>query len=260
MSVFNVAIKENVALVEYNNPPLNILTMENLKNLEQIILELNNQAEVSVIVFTMKMQGKVYCAGMDLDEMLASKEEVGGIESYCKVSKQYYSVFDRVEKPIIYVYDGIVRGGGVEMSFFADFRIAGEHINLALPEIGIGIIPGGGGTQTLARLIGEGSAKDLIMTGRSVKAEEMKLIGLVQRIFPSESLLEDALEFASNLAKYSPQALRSAKLSIHKGRQVDLYEGLALETAVFVDNFKTEDATEGITAFKEKRQPVFKNR
>lgn len=260
MSVFTVTIQENVALVEYNNPPLNILTMENLKQLEQIMLELNDQAEVSVIVFTMKMQGKVYCAGMDLDEMLASKEEVDGIESYCRVSKQYYSVFDRVEKPTIYVYDGIVRGGGVEMSFFADFRIAGERINLALPEIGIGIIPGGGGTQTLARLIGEAPAKDLIMTGRSVKAEEMKSIGLVQRVFPSESLLEDALSFASDLAKHSPQGLRSAKRSIHKGRQVDLYKGLALETAVFVDNFETEDATEGITAFKEKRQPVFKNR
>lgn len=260
MSVFNVTTQEKVALVEYNNAPLNILTMENLQELEQILLALNEDVEVSVIVFTMTMQGKVYCAGMDLDEMLATKEQENGVKEYCRVSKQYFSIFDRIDKPTVYVYDGIVRGGGVEMSFFADFRIAGERINLALPEISIGIIPGGGGTQTLSRLVGESVAKDLILTGRSVKAEELKTIGLVNRVYSSDNLMEEVLTFAKEMAKFSPQGLQSAKRAIHQGRQKDLYEGLELETSVFIKNFQTEDATEGITAFKEKRKPIFKNR
>ncbi|RAV67165.1 crotonase [Aerococcus urinae] len=262
MSVVETKVENKVGKIILRNDPLNILEMEHLQLIEDAVHEMDNNDEVSVIYFTMVMQkeGKIFSAGMDLDEMLATQEEENGIENYCKVSKRNYSCFYYAKKPVIYVYDGIVRGGGCEMSLFADYRIAGEKLNIALPEIGIGIIPGGGGTQTLQRLIGVANAKSLIYTGRPLKAEEAKEVGLVQNVFPSDSLQEEATKIAEKMAKNSPQGLQAAKRAINDGAHLPIDKALAFETEVFIDNFKTEDAAEGIKAFKEKREPNYKNR
>ncbi|MGX7091111.1 enoyl-CoA hydratase/isomerase family protein [Hutsoniella sourekii] len=262
MSAVEVKIENRVGTVTYNNPPLNILTMANLQEIEDAVAELDKNDEVAVIVFTMAMQkdGKIFCAGMDLDEMLATQEDPNGIEEYCRVSKQNYTILHRVKKPVIYVFDGVVRGGGCEMSLLADIRLSGTHLNLALPEIGIGIIPGGGGTQTLQRLIGTANAKALIYSGDVIRSERAYELGLVQEVYESDELLEKAQEYAEKIAKHSALGLQAAKRAINDGQYKPLEEGLAMETEVFVENFKTEDAAEGITAFKEKRKPVYKNR
>lgn len=262
MSVLTVTVENKVGKIILNNPPLNILEMAHLQEIEDAVKRLDEDDNVSVIYFTMAQQknGKIFSAGMDLDEMLATQKEENGIEEYCRVSKRNYSCFYFAKKPVVYVYDGIVRGGGCEMSLFADVRIAGKKLNLALPEIGIGIIPGGGGTQTLQRLIGQSRAKALIYTGSTLNAEQAKEFGLVHEVFPSETLQEKAIEFAEKMAQNSPQGLQAAKRAINQGSNLEISEALPFETKVFVENFATEDAKEGIRAFKEKRRPVFKNK
>lgn len=260
MSAVTMKVEQHVAVISYNNPPLNVLTMENLAIIADKVREADANDDVRVIVFTMDLQNKVYCAGMDLDEMLACGETEAGMQQYCDDSKSYYEVFETASKPTIYVMDGIVRGGGFELSLFADFRVCGENINLALPELTIGIIPGGGSTYNLPKLIGESQAKEMIMTGRTYKVDEIRELGLMNKIVPSDQVLDTAMELAQAIGRNSGLALKAAKRAINEGRYQAFGPAMQAETEIFVDNFMTHDAREGITAFREKRAPEYQNK
>ncbi len=171
-----------------------------------------------------------------------------------------YSLMEEFPKPIIAMINGYCLGGGCELSMACDIRIASDRAKLGQPEVNLGIIPGGGGTQRLPRLVGEGRAALLIMSGTLIGADEAFQIGLVDKTFPAEELREKTLEIARGIAAKSPIALQAAKETILAARRMPLDEGLHFERAWFSLLFSTEDKEEGISAFLEKREPDFKGR
>ena len=168
--------------------------------------------------------------------------------------------FADIHKPTIAALSGYVFGGGCEMSLLCDFRIAADNSLIAVPEINIGIIPGGGGTQRLPRLVGLGPATELIMLGEPIKADKAEKIGLVNKVVPFDQLDAEVEALAKKLMKKSSMALRSAKIAIKKGISVDLKHGLQMEQDVFAVLFGTQDQKEGMAAFVEKRKPNFQGK
>ena len=254
---FDFEVKDKVAIITLNNPPLNIMTIDMLYDLQQLVLECDKNEKIRVIIFTAAGE-KVYTAGMNLDEMTGLDRN--GLHKYLIGSREVFSTFENALKPIIVAMKGIVRGGGLEMALSCDFRICGENTNFALPEINVGIFPGGGGTQRLQRVIGQAKAKELIYFGKAFNAEEAEKWGLINKVVPNDQLLEEALKWANELAEKSPIALSNVKDVIQSGAGLDLKQALQYENYVFLDMFNSEDRKEGIQAFKDKRKPVYQNR
>lgn len=258
--VISYEVEGRVGIVKYNNAPLNIMTMDTLAQLHNQLEQADKDPATDVVVMTMELQkeGRIFSAGMNLDDMLETKLSTDyTTKQYCDESKSYFGMLARMEKPVIYAFDSNVIGGAFEMSLYADFRIGGEHLKLTLSEISLGIIPGGGGTQTLTRLVGPSKAKEIILTARTLRAEEAKELGIVNQIVPSDQLREKTLEFANQMAQYSGPALKAAKASIDAAITSELATGLNIETDIFRKQFETDDATEGIRAFKEKRDAEY---
>lgn len=171
-----------------------------------------------------------------------------------------HCLIEDFEKPVIAAVSGIALGGGCELALACDFRIASESAKFGLPEINLGGLPAGGGTQRLPRLIGVAKAKEMIMTGDSIDGREAYRIGLVNRVVPVDSLLEEAKKIAGRISEKAPLAMKMAKIAINKGIQMDLNSGLDYEAQCVTVLYKTEDRREAINAFKEKRKPLFKGR
>jgi enoyl-CoA hydratase/carnithine racemase len=160
-------------------------------------------------------------------------------------------------RPFVAALNGAALGGGLELALACDLRVAAESAQLGLPEVSLGIIPGGGGTQRLARLVGVAHAKDLVLTARRITAAEALAMGLVARIVPAPRLLEEALELAGQIARNAPVSLRQAKRAIDDGFHLPLEEALELENRLYQDCLGTRDRVEALRAFAEKRTPVF---
>jgi enoyl-CoA hydratase len=200
---------------------------------------------------------KAFIAGADIGEFegrtaLTQREAMKGLR-----------IFDAVEefpKPVIAMINGFCLGGGLEFALACDLRIASDTAKLGQPEINLGIIPGGGGTQRLTRLIGEGKSMELILTGDSIAAAEAKTIGLVNDVVPAAELRSHVLALAGRIAEKSPIALRMAKEAVKTASRMNLREGLDRETDLFSLTFGSEDKEEGVRAFLEKRKPDFKGR
>jgi enoyl-CoA hydratase len=165
---------------------------------------------------------------------------------------------ERMSKPTIAAINGYALGGGLELALACDIRIASENAQVGLPEVSLGTIPGFGGTQRLSRAVGAALAKELIFTGRRVKADEALRIGLVNKVVPLAELMATAKQLARDIAANGPQAVRLAKEVIDDGLQTDLDSGLRLEEKAFGLTFATRDQKEGMAAFSEKRKPVWK--
>lgn len=199
---------------------------------------------------------KVFCAGADLKERLT----MSTVEVKQTVSLIRY-VVDEVEllpMPVIAAINGAAFGGGLELALACDIRMAAETAKVGLTETSLAIIPGAGGTQRLPRLIGIGKAKELIYTAKRVDAFEAKELGIIEHVVPKEELLNKAMEIAKKIAENGPIAVGQAKLAINKGIEVDLQTGLEIEKMAYAITIPTKDRTEGLTAFKEKRKPVYK--
>jgi enoyl-CoA hydratase len=169
-------------------------------------------------------------------------------------------LLESMPKPTIAAVNGFALGGGCELALACDIRYAAERATFGQPEIGLAVIPGWGGTQRLARAVGAGLAKDLILTGRTIDAAEALRIGLVSAVYPGAELLERVLESAEALARKSPVALSAAKDAANRALQGDLASGLAYEAILFAALFATADQKEGMAAFTEKRDPKFQGR
>jgi enoyl-CoA hydratase len=167
---------------------------------------------------------------------------------------------ENLEKPVIAAVNGFALGGGCELSLACDIRIASTKAKFGQPEAGLGITPGCGGTQRLARTIGPGMAKELIYTAKIIDANEAYRVGLVNKVVEPENLMKEAKDLANTIAANAPIAVKMCKAAINKGIQCDIDTGLSYETAVFGLCFATEDQKEGMTAFVEKRDKCFKNR
>ena len=200
---------------------------------------------------------RAFSAGADIKEM-AEKNAV-----QMTMSGHFFPLWDKVgryPKPIVGALSGFVLGGGLELAMSLDVLIASETTQLGQPEIDIGVIPGGGGTQRLARAVGKSKAMEMILTGKRIGAEEARGLGLVSRVVPKEAYLEEAKKVASEIASKSPVAVRLAKMSVNKTFEMGLKDGLDFERELFYLLFASEDAKEGMGAFMEKRKPNFRGK
>ena len=192
---------------------------------------------------------KVFAAGADIKEMQAMDHTA--MVKRSKSLQDSFTAVARIPKPVVAAVTGYALGGGCELALCADIRIAGERAKLGQPEILLGLIPGAGGTQRLSRLVGPSRAKDLIFTGRHVKADEALRIGLVDRVVPDDEVYAQAHAWAAQLAKGPALALRAAKESVDVGLETDIDSGLAVERNWFAGLFATEDRETGMRSFVE---------
>ena len=200
---------------------------------------------------------RAFSAGADIKEMA----EMNAVQM--TMSGHFFPLWDKVgryPKPIVGALSGFVLGGGLELAMSLDVLIASETTQLGQPEIDIGVIPGGGGTQRLARAVGKSKAMEMILTGKRIGAEEARGLGLVSRVVPKEAYLEEAKKVASEIASKSPVAVRLAKMSVNKTFEMGLKDGLDFERELFYLLFASEDAKEGMGAFMEKRKPNFRGK
>jgi enoyl-CoA hydratase len=200
---------------------------------------------------------RAFCAGADIKELMGRslREQREG----AAFGQGVFTKFDTLPMPSIALINGYAFGGGLELALACTFRLAVRTARLGLPEIKLGLIPGYGGTQRLPRLIGEARALEMILTGRAVEADEAQCIGLVNRIVDGD-LLEAGKSFAREMTGYSLPAIALARDAVHRGLAVPLKEGLEIEADLNTLAFQTADAVEGMTAFLEKRKPVFRDR
>jgi enoyl-CoA hydratase len=251
--------EKGIVKLTINRPEVrNALNAATRKEIRNAIGEIEKDGDVRVVIITGAGE-KAFISGADIT---AFKEATPIMmeESASTLGQQLFSDIENLSVPVIAMINGFCLGGGQELAICCDIRIASENAKFGQPEVNVGIFPGAGGTQRLPRLIGWGKAKELIYTGRIIDAVEAERIGLVDKVVPPERLEEEVNQLAETIASKSPLIIKLAKKAINKGMYTDLAAGLAYEKANFALCFATEDRTEGVTAFLEKRKPEFKGR
>lgn len=247
-------INKNVAVVTINRPPVNPLNTKVFQELNTIFGELEANDEVRAIILTGSGE-KAFVAGADINEM--ANLGLVGINKMNKISRTVFSKVENLTKPVIAAINGLALGGGLELALACDLRISSSKAKFAFPEVGLGIIPGGGGTQRLQKMVGQGVAKELLYFGEMFDAYRALELNMVNKVIPLEDLLDTAQEWAQKLAQKPPVALQMLKLAVNTGGNTDLESGLIIESACFANAFSTEDRKEGLQAFIEKRKPIF---
>jgi enoyl-CoA hydratase/carnithine racemase len=243
----NLEVAEGVGTIRLDRPPMNALDVATQDRLRELAEEATARDDVrAVVVYGGE---KVFAAGADIKEMQVMDH--AAMVKRSKALQDSFTAVARIPKPVVAAVTGYALGGGCELALCADIRIAGERAKLGQPEILLGLIPGAGGTQRLARLVGPAKAKDLIFTGRQVKAPEALEMGLVDRVVPDEEVYEQARAWAAQLAKGPAIALRAAKESVDVGLETDIDSGLAVERNWFAGLFATEDRATGMRSFVE---------
>jgi enoyl-CoA hydratase/carnithine racemase len=244
-----------VAVVTVSRPQvLNALNARTMDELRHAALELRHDAGVRAVIITGAGE-KAFVAGADINE-LAQQTPVRGREMALR-GQHVLDLIERLGKPVIAAINGFALGGGCELAMACTVRIAADTARLGQPEINLGILPGYAGTQRLPRLVGRDRAMDLILTGRHVFAQEALAMGLVTRVVPAASLMDEGRSLAGELAAKAPVAVRLAMEAISRGLDMSFADGCALEASLFGLTAATEDMREGTRAFLEKRKPVF---
>lgn len=250
----NLTIDNGIGWIRLNRPEkLNALNSVVYLELEQVVADVERNDSVRVVVVT--GNERAFAAGADIDHMAQ-----GDVKAACELTDQGMRTQERLAdlpKPTIAAISGYCLGGGLELALCCDFRIASETAVFGLPEIGLGIIPGGGGTQRLPRLVGTGPALKLILTGDTINATDALGIGLVEQVVVVAEVERSVEAFAARLIKRPAMALRAAKSAVRKGMSMSLKDGLVVEKDLFCMLFGTADQKEGMRAFLEKRQPEF---
>lgn len=240
-------VSEGVGTLRLDRPPMNALDIAIQDRLRELAEEATRRDDVRAVV----IYGgeKVFAAGADIKEMQAMDHTAMVVRS--RALQESFTAVARIPKPVVAAVTGYALGGGCELALCADIRIAADNAKLGQPEILLGLIPGAGGTQRLARLIGPAKAKDLIFTGRMVRADEALSLGLVDRVVAADKVYEEAHAWAAKLAQGPALALRAAKESIDAGLETDIETGLAIERNWFAGLFATEDRERGMRSFVE---------
>ena len=249
---------DGVATVTLDRPAVHNAMNDGMRReLTQCFTELANRDDVHVVVVTGAGE-RAFSAGADIREFVEPLVPVRFREGRRRLD--FRQAMDRCPQPIIAAIRGYAFGGGLELALACDIRVAGDDAQLGLTEINLAIIPGGGGTQRLPRLVGRGKALEMILTGARVPAAEALAIGLVERVVPAAAVLTSALDLARSLAAKAPVALRYAKEAVVKGLELPLADGLRLEGDLSTLLRTTEDRVEGARAFLEKRRPRWTGR
>ena len=233
----------------------NALGRQLLGEFREVLAALKCDRSARVVVLHSLVDG-VFCAGADLKERAGMAQPE--VERFVKGLRAAFTALEDLPLPTIAAIEGAALGGGLELALACDLRVAGGGAKLGLPETGLAIIPGAGGTQRLPRLIGRSKAKELIFTGRRIGAQDAAALGLVDHAMPAGQAVEKALEIAREILPNGPVALRAAKAAVNRGLEVDRDAGLAIERACYGEVIPTQDRLEGLAAFREKRRPVYR--
>jgi enoyl-CoA hydratase len=251
-------INESIAVVTLNRPEkLNALNSKTIDELRNVFMEINKNESISVVILTGSGE-KAFVAGADISEL--NKLDTIGAKAFSENGQEVFNLIENLNKPVIAAVNGFALGGGCELALACHIRVASENAKFGQPEVNLGIIPGYGGTQRLARLINSGRAMEYILTGDMIDANEAFRIGLVNRVFPKEELMAKATEMANKIASKAGSAVRLALKAVNASGEVTSKEGQDYEASLFALCCGTEDFKEGTTAFLEKRKPVFKNK
>jgi enoyl-CoA hydratase len=249
--------RDRVALITINRPEKrNALNIQTRQEGAAALEELREDEETRVVIIT-GAGDKAFIAGADISEF-AGRTAI--TQRDVMLGRSLFTAIDTFPKPVIAMINGYCLGGGCELALACDLRVASENAMFGQPEINLGIIPGGGGTQRLTRLVGEGKAMELILTGEMIDALTAHALGLVNLVVPLAELEAKTMELAQRIAEKSPIALRLAKEAVKTAARSNLDEGLRREVDLFALCFSSEDKDEGVRAFLEKRKPVFKGR
>jgi len=249
--------RERVAIITINRPEKrNALNIQTRAEGAAVLDELRADDSVRVVVLT-GAGDKAFIAGADIAEFA---ERTALQQREVMLDRSLFNAIDSFPKPIIAMVNGYCLGGGCEVALACDLRIASDKASFGQPEINLGIIPGGGGTQRLTRLVGEGKAMEMILGGEIISADTALAIGLVNHVVPADQLETKTMEIANRMAEKSPIGLRLAKESVKLASRSNLDEGLRREVDLFALCFSSEDKNEGVNAFLEKRKPDFKGR
>ena len=244
--------KDHVAIATVNRPKaLNALNSEVLNDLNTLLDEIAADPEIRVLVLTGSGE-KAFVAGADIGEMSTLTKAEG--EAFGKKGNDVFRKLETLPIPAIAAVNGYALGGGCELAMACDIRLCSDTAVFGQPETGLGITPGFGGTQRLARLVGPGMAKQLIYSARNIKADEALRIGLCNAVYPAEELMPAAEKLAETIAKNAPIAVRACKKAINEGLEMPMDEAVALEEKLFGSCFETADQKEGMQAFLEKRR------
>ncbi len=250
-----VEIIEHTAVITMNNPPANTWDRESLTALPKLIEELNANRDIYSLVIT-GSGDKFFCAGADLN-MFAECDK-GSAFAISALFGQAFEALSNFRGVSIAAINGYAMGGGLEVALACDIRIAEQQISIALPEAKVGLLPCAGGTQRLLSLTGEGWAKRLILCGERLKADKALEIGIIEELVGRGEAKAKAIELAQQAAEQSPSSVKACKTLIQQSRVV-LDKGIMLERELFADLFDTQDQTEGVSAFLEKRTPEWNN-
>lgn len=242
-----------VATVDF--PPANSLAPKVRDELKTVVTSLTQRDDVWTIIITAAGQ-KFFMAGADIPSLKDLEPETG--LARVRAAREFFNLLSGNPKPVLAAINGLCLGGGLELAMACDIRIAAEHVKLGLPEVGLGLMPGGGGTQRLPRLVSPGLARYLTFTGKILTAEQGREAGLVEKVVPAADLVLEARAMADLINSKGPLGVRAAKIAIKASSELPLEEGLDLENQLWAELCGTRDMKEGVSAFLEKRSPVFK--
>lgn len=254
MEFLSWKVEDGVAILSISRPPANALARQLILEIDEALHALENETDVRVIL--LHGEGRFFSAGADIKEFTG----VSSAEEFTKLAENGQQVFERLEtfpKPVIAAIHGAALGGGLELAMSCHLRYVTETAKLGLPELQLGIIPGFAGTQRLPRYVGMAKAAEMLFTSEPISGAEAVQWGLANAAFPEEELLASVLAIAKKIAKKSPIALRETLAALQYVKSASFHEGVKAEAASFGTIFVSEDAKEGISAFIEKREPVF---
>lgn len=250
--------KDAVAVLTINRPKaLNALNSDTLTELSSALDEVSQDAGVKAVILT-GSGSKAFVAGADISQMKDFNSLQG--RRFAQLGQAVFRKIELLPQPVIAAINGFALGGGCELSMACDIRLAAENAKFGQPEVTLGLTAGFGGTQRLPRLVGTGIAGELLFTGDIIDVQEAYRIGLVNKVYSSETLLEEALKLARRIAERAPAAVQLSKSAIQRGINLDLDSAQAYEAEVFGLTCSTQDQKEGCSAFLEKRKPVFEGK
>jgi enoyl-CoA hydratase len=251
-------VKDNIAVVALNRPDkLNALNTQTINDLNSVFDELKENEEVYVVVLTGSGE-KAFVAGADIKEL--NKLDMISAKEFAEKGQWVLNKIEKFDKPVIAAINGFALGGGCELALACHIRLASDNAKFGQPEVNLGVIPGYGGTQRLARLINTGRAMEYILTADMISADEACRIGLVNKVYPQNELLDKTIDMAKKITGKGQQAIRLAMKAVKAVDEMSLSEGQNLEASLFALCCGTDDFKEGTSAFLEKRKPEFKNK